>query len=203
MFELSRLPYDSLEPYISSKLLDRHYNGHHKAYVDALNGLVSGTEFEGMSNECLEGIVKKSHGSSRAIFNNASQIWNHDFYWKSMKHDGGGDPTGKFAEMVISNFGSIEGLKTAFTTSGTAHFGSGWVWLIYNTSNKSLSIVSTANADSPLLTEGQYPLLTMDVWEHAYYLDYMNVRKEYIRVFLEHLVNWDFAASRLEAIGVL
>ncbi|ABD43382.1 superoxide dismutase [Anaplasma phagocytophilum] len=206
MFELSDLPYEGLEPYISSHLLDRHYNGHHKTYVDVLNKLVVGTEFEGLGNESLGDIVVKAHNSGsagRAIFNNAAQIWNHDFYWQSMKPNGGGNPPEKLREMIEHSFGSVEGFNNAFTTSGLGQFGSGWVWLVYDEDAKALKVVSTANADSPLLTQGQLPLATMDVWEHAYYLDYLNLRKKYIDVFLEHLLNWDFVLGRLEDAGVL
>ncbi|MCU7611540.1 superoxide dismutase [Anaplasma capra] len=204
MFELSSLPYQSLEPHISDKLLDRHYNGHHKAYVDALNRLVVGTEFEGMGNGDLEKIITKAHGSSntRAIFNNAAQVWNHDFYWKSMKRGGGGNPPERLAKMLSDNFGGVKEFMDAFAASGVGHFGSGWTWLLYDKNSGSLKIVSTPNADSPLLTPGHHPVLAMDVWEHAYYLDYLNVRKKYVDVFLEHLIDWDFALKGLEAAGV-
>ncbi|MGN7661136.1 MAG: superoxide dismutase [Anaplasma sp.] len=204
MFELSSLPYDNLEPHISSKLLDRHYNGHHKTYVDALNKLVVGTEFEGMNNSNLEEIIVKAHGSSttKAIFNNASQVWNHDFYWKSMKKGGGGNPPEKLAQKLSRDFGSVKDFIEAFALSGAGHFGSGWAWLFYNKNSGSLKVTSTPNAESPLLTPGQHALITMDVWEHAYYLDYLNVRRKYVDVFLEHLVNWDFALQRLEAVEI-
>ena len=206
MFELFCLPYASLEPHISAQLLDRHYNGHHKTYVDVLNKLVAGTEFEGLGNGDLRDIIVKAHdkgSAGKAIFNNAAQIWNHDFYWKSMKINGGGAPPEQLVDIVERDFGGYEKFKDTFTACGLGHFGSGWVWLIYDTGAKGLRVVSTANADSPLITPGQLPLITMDVWEHAYYLDYMNVRKKYVDTFLEHLLNWDFVLQRLKDEGVL
>ena len=206
MFELSRLPYDGLEPHISARLLDRHYNGHHKTYVDVLNKLVAGTEFEGLSNDSLPDIVVKSHSignAGKAIFNNAAQIWNHDFYWKSMKCGGGGNPPKKLLGIIESSFGGVEEFKSAFSATGLGQFGSGWAWLVYDLEDKKLKVVSTANADSPLLTAGQRALAVVDVWEHAYYLDYLNVRKRYIDVFLEYLLNWDFVLQGLEDEGVL
>ncbi|MDB1134998.1 superoxide dismutase [Candidatus Anaplasma sp. TIGMIC] len=206
MFELASLPYDGLEPHISAKLLDRHYNGHHRTYVDVLNKLVAGTEFEGLGNESLEDIVVRSHkngSAGRAIFNNAAQIWNHDFYWKSMKRGGGGNPPEKLSGLIDVSFGGMDEFRNAFTASGLGQFGSGWVWLVYEQESKKLRVVNAPNADSPLLTPGQVPLVTMDVWEHAYYLDYLNVRKQYIDVFLDYLLNWDFVLQRLESIGAL
>lgn len=189
-FELPPLPYakNALEPHMSAETLDYHHDKHHAAYVTNLNNLVPGTEFEGKD---LESIIKSSSGG---IFNNAAQVWNHDFFWQSMKPAGGGKPVGKLAEMIDKSFGSYEAFATAFQTTGLAQFGSGWVWLVQD--GETLKIVKTPNADTPA-AHGQHALLTCDVWEHAYYLDYQNRRKDFVQTFLDHLVNWDFAASRL------
>ncbi|QXK91858.1 superoxide dismutase [Neoehrlichia mikurensis] len=199
MFNLMPLPYDNLEPYISAKILDYHYNKHHKGYVNNLNKLVQGTEFQDLSNVDLENIIKRSYNNgAKAIFNNAGQVWNHDFYWQSMKKNGGGNPEGQLADKISADFGSIEEFINIFSASGQSQFGSGWTWLIYDISDDKLKVISTSNADSPLLYDNQYPLITMDVWEHAYYLDYFNVRANYIEVFLKNLVNWEFALQRLQ-----
>jgi Fe-Mn family superoxide dismutase len=191
-FELPALPYpkDALAPHISAETLDFHYGKHHQTYVTNLNNLVPGTEFEGLS---LEEIVLKSSGG---IFNNAAQVWNHTFYWNSLSPNGGGEPTGELAAAINATFGSFEAFKEAFTKCAVTTFGSGWAWLVKN-ADGSLALVSTSNAGCPL-TAGQTPLLTCDVWEHAYYIDYRNARPTYLNAFWA-LVNWEFAASNFAA----
>lgn len=191
-FELPQLPYakDALVPHISEETLEYHYGKHHQTYVTNLNNLVPGTEFEGLS---LEEIIKKSSGG---IFNNAAQIWNHTFYWNSLSPNGGGEPTGDLANAIDRSFGSFAEFKEQFTKCAVTTFGSGWAWLVKN-SDGSLQLVSTSNAGCPL-TEGQTPLLTCDVWEHAYYIDYRNARPKYLEAFWS-LVNWDFAAENYAA----
>ncbi|WP_262695230.1 superoxide dismutase [Kordiimonas aquimaris] len=194
---LPELPYaqTALEPYVSAETLSFHYGKHHNAYVGKLNALIEGTEFEDMS---LEDIIKATAGvaAHAGIFNNAAQIWNHTFYWHSMTPDGGGKPTGALAEMIERDFGGYDQFVAAFKDAGATQFGSGWAWLVYKDSK--LSVVKTANAECPL-TDGVIPLLTMDVWEHAYYLDYQNKRPDYIQVFLDKLVNWSFVEENLSA----
>jgi len=187
-FELPALPYapTQLVPYISEETLEYHHGKHHQTYVTNLNNLVPGTEFEGMS---LEEIIMKS---SEGIFNNAAQVWNHTFYWNSLAPSAGGEPTGALADAINAQFGSFEAFKEAFTKCAVTTFGSGWAWLVKN-EDGSLAIVSTSNAGCPL-TSGQKPLLTCDVWEHAYYIDYRNARPKYLEAFWA-LVNWDFAAA--------
>ena len=191
-FELPPLPYakDALAPHISEETLEYHYGKHHQTYVTNLNNLVPGTEFEGLS---LEEIIKKSSGG---IFNNAAQIWNHTFYWNSLSPNGGGEPTGDLANAIDRSFGSFAEFKEQFTKCAVTTFGSGWAWLVKN-SDGSLQLVSTSNAGCPL-TEGQTPLLTCDVWEHAYYIDYRNARPKYLEAFWS-LVNWDFAVENYAA----
>ncbi len=188
--ELPPLPYamDALEPYISKETLEYHYGKHHKAYVDNLNNLIPGTEFENLT---LEEIILKASGP---IFNNAAQVWNHTFYWNSMRPNGGGEPDGKLADAIRRDFGSFEAFREAFSKAAVTLFGSGWAWLVKNPDGK-LQIVQTNNAGNPL-TSGQKPLLTCDVWEHAYYIDYRNARPKYVENFW-NLVNWDFAAQNL------
>lgn len=188
---LPDLPYsqDALEPHISANTLSFHYGKHHNAYVVNLNKLTAGTELESKS---LEEIVKSSEGG---IFNNAAQVWNHTFYWNSMKPNGGGAPTGKIAELIDSSFGSYDEFKTQFAAAGATQFGSGWAWLVKK--GDKLEIVKTANAETPLTDSSVTPLITMDVWEHAYYLDFQNARPAYIETFLSSLVNWDFANANL------
>ena len=190
-FELPALPYDrdALEPHISRETLDYHYGKHHNTYVVKLNGLVEGTELESKS---LEDIVKSSEGG---IFNNAAQIWNHTFYWHCLSPNGGGQPSGALAEAINSAFGSFEDFVTKFTDSAVNNFGSGWTWLVKN-ADGSVEIVNTSNAATPLTTN-QVPLLTCDVWEHAYYIDYRNVRPDYLKAFWA-LVNWEFVAGNYE-----
>jgi Fe-Mn family superoxide dismutase len=188
VYELPALPYakDALAPHISEQTLEFHYGKHHQSYVTNLNNLVPGTEFEGMS---LEQIIAKS---SAGVFNNAAQIWNHTFYWNSLSPSGGGEPAGGLRHAISTEFGSFETFKEEFTKCALTTFGSGWAWLVQN-KDGSLALVSTSNAACPL-TEGQAPLLTCDVWEHAYYIDYRNARPKYLEAFWA-LVNWDFAAD--------
>jgi len=188
--ELPSLPYanDALAPHISAETLAFHYGKHHQTYVTNLNKLIAGTEFETLS---LEEIVRRSSGG---IFNNAAQVWNHTFYWNSLKPNGGGTPTGAIAEAIDTAFGSFEKFRDAFTQCAITTFGSGWAWLVKN-ADGSLALVSTSNAGCPLTT-GQTPILTCDVWEHAYYIDYRNARPQYLEAFW-NLVNWDFASSNL------
>ncbi|MCX7085621.1 MAG: superoxide dismutase [Fe] [Methylococcales bacterium] len=191
-FELPALPYGTnrLVPYISEETLEFHHGKHHQTYVTNLNNLVPGTEFEGLS---LEEIILKSSGP---IFNNAAQVWNHTFYWNSLIPNGGGAPTGELGELINTTFGSFEKFKEEFTKTAVTTFGSGWAWLVKN-SDGSLALVSTSNAGCPLTT-GQTPLLTCDVWEHAYYIDYRNARPAYLEAFWA-LVNWDFAEANYKA----
>ncbi|MBF6650377.1 MULTISPECIES: superoxide dismutase [Fe] [unclassified Methylobacter] len=191
-FELPALPYakDALAPHISEETLEYHYGKHHQAYVTNLNNLIPGTEFEGLS---LEEIIVKSSGG---IFNNAAQVWNHTFYWNCLTPNGGGQPTGALADAINAAFGSFEKFKEEFTKCAITTFGSGWAWLVKN-ADGSLAIVSTSNAGCPLTT-GQTPLMTCDVWEHAYYIDYRNARPSYVDHFWS-LVNWDFVAKNFSA----
>lgn len=191
-FELPALPYakNELAPYISEETLEYHYGKHHQTYVTNLNNLIPGTEFEGLS---LEDIILKSSGG---IFNNAAQVWNHTFYWNSLAPNGGGEPTGDLADAINVTFGSFVKFKEDFTKTAVTTFGSGWAWLVKN-ADGSLALVSTSNAGTPLTT-GQIPLLTCDVWEHAYYIDYRNARPAYLEAFWA-LVNWDFAAANFSA----
>lgn len=187
-FELPALPYtlDALAPHISQETLEYHYGKHHRAYVNNLNNLIPDTEFENMT---LEDIIQKATGG---IFNNAAQIWNHTFYWHSLSPQGGGEPTGDLAEKIKHTFGSFDNFKTAFTKAAATQFGSGWAWLVKNNKNE-LEIMQTSNAGNPLL-DGKKPLLTCDVWEHAYYIDTRNDRAAYINHFW-NLVNWTFASE--------
>ena len=190
-FELPKLPYDmdALEPQISKETLEYHYGKHHQAYVNNLNKLVADTADE---NKSLEEIMTSATGG---LFNNAAQVWNHTFYWNCLKPNGGGEPTGKLLELITKACGSFSAFKEKFSETAAKHFGSGWVWLVQN-SDDSLEIVSTGNAANPL-TEKKTPLLTCDVWEHAYYIDYRNARPKYIEAFW-NLVNWDFVESCLK-----
>ncbi len=190
-FTLPQLPYtmDALAPHISKETLEYHYGKHHQAYVNNLNKLISGTEFESMP---LEEIMMKSKGG---VFNNAAQVWNHTFYWHCLSPNGGGEPQGQLAEAINKSFGSFAAFKEQFTQTAATTFGSGWAWLVQEASG-ALKIISTSNAGSPM-TEGLTALLTCDVWEHAYYIDYRNVRPDYINAFWS-LVHWDFAAANLK-----
>jgi Fe-Mn family superoxide dismutase len=190
-FELPALPYalDALAPHISKETLEYHYGKHHMTYVTNLNNLVKDTEF---ANKSLEDIIMTAKGP---IFNNAAQIWNHTFYWHSMKPNGGGKPTGKLLEAIERDFGSFDKFKEDFSKITIGTFGSGWGWLVKDAHGK-LSVVSTSNAGTPL-TDGKTPLITCDVWEHAYYIDFRNLRAKYVDAFWA-LVNWDFAAKNFE-----
>lgn len=187
-FTLPDLPYalDALAPAISKETLEYHWGKHHRAYVTNLNNLIPGTEFEKMS---LEEIIKNSTGG---IFNNAAQVWNHTFYWHCMKPNGGGEPTDALLKAIEKTFGSFAQFKETFTKTALTTFGSGWAWLVKN-KDGTLAIVSTSNAGNPM-TDGKKPLLTCDVWEHAYYIDYRNLRPAYVDAFW-NLVNWDFVAQ--------
>ncbi len=188
-FELPALPYakDALEPHISAETLEFHYGKHHATYVTKLNGLVEGTAMADMS---LEDIVKQSDGG---VFNNAAQIWNHTFYWNSLSPNGGGEPSGALAEAINAKWGSFEDFKAAFNDKAVNNFGSSWTWLV-KTADGSLDIVNTSNAGTPITEEGLTPLMTVDLWEHAYYIDYRNVRPNYLGGFWS-LVNWEFASA--------
>lgn len=190
--QLPPLPYEinALAPHISAETLEFHHGKHHQTYVTNLNNLIPGTEFENLS---LEEIVKTSSGG---IFNNAAQIWNHTFYWNSLSPTGGGEPTGALADAINATFGSFANFKAEFTKTAVTTFGSGWAWLVKN-ADGSLALVSTSNAATPLTT-GQTPLLTCDVWEHAYYIDFRNARPKYLEAFWS-LVNWEFAAANFAA----
>lgn len=189
-FELPALPYEknALEPHISAETLEYHYGKHHNTYVVNLNNLIKGTEFEGKS---LEEIIKTSTGG---IFNNAAQVWNHTFYWHCLSPKGGNAPTGAVADAINKAFGSFEAFKEELTKSAVGNFGSGWTWLVKK-ADGSLAIVNTSNAATPL-TSGDKPLLTVDVWEHAYYIDYRNARPKYLESFWA-LVNWEFVVKNL------
>jgi Fe-Mn family superoxide dismutase len=194
--ELPDLPYaiDALEPHVSATTLQFHHGKHHKAYVDKLNAAIAGTEYEGHS---LEAIITASHKAADAgVFNNAAQAWNHTFLWHSMTPSGGGEPDGALAEAINTRFGNLAGFRDAFKAAALGQFGSGWTWLVRKAG--ALEIVSTGNAETPL-TDGLTPLLTLDVWEHAYYLDYQNQRDAYIDAYLDRLINWDFAAQNHDA----
>jgi Fe-Mn family superoxide dismutase len=184
------LPYanNALVPHISQETIEYHYGKHHKAYVDNLNKLIPGTEYDNMS---LEEIIKKASG---AIFNNAAQVWNHTFYWNCLSPRGGGEPAGAVADAINKQFGSFAQFKEKFTGAATTLFGSGWAWLVKN-ADGSLAVEATSNAGNPL-RDGKKPLLTCDVWEHAYYIDYRNARAKYVEAFW-NLVNWQFVAKNL------
>jgi Fe-Mn family superoxide dismutase len=193
-FSLPPLPYEkgALAPHISAETLEFHYGKHHQAYVTNLNKLLEGKP---EANKSLEEVVLSSEGG---VFNNAAQVWNHTFYWHSMKPQGGGAPTGDLADAIKRDFGSVEKFGEEFSNAGATQFGSGWAWLVLG-KDKKLAVTKTANADLPL-KHGQTPLLTMDVWEHAYYIDYRNARPKYIETFLKSLVNWDFALANLKKV---
>lgn len=191
-FQLPPLPYaqDALVPHMSAETLEYHHGKHHKTYVDNLNKLVPGTEFEGKS---LEEIIMKSSGG---VFNNAAQIWNHTFFWNCLSPQGGGEPTGELAAALTRDFGSIEKFKELFADASVKQFGSGWGWLVKNSAGK-LEILSTSNAETPM-TKGHKALLTCDVWEHAYYIDYRNSRPNFLAAFWK-IVNWSFVEKNFRA----
>jgi Fe-Mn family superoxide dismutase len=191
-FSLPDLPYpkNALEPHISEETLEYHYGKHHQTYVDKLNGLVEGTED---ADKPLEEIIRNSSGG---LFNNAAQVWNHTFYWNCMSPNGGGKPTGALAEAIDRDFGSFDNFVEKFNESAVGNFGSGWTWLVQNPDG-SLAIINTDDAGTPVTGDAR-PLLTADVWEHAYYIDYRNARPKYLDAFW-NVVNWDFVASRLSS----
>ncbi|HEX2658212.1 MAG TPA: superoxide dismutase [Polyangia bacterium] len=191
-FTLSDLPYgsDALAPHMSAETLSFHHGKHHKAYVDNLNKLVADKPEAGKT---LEEIILSAQGP---MFNNAAQIWNHDFFWKSMRPGGGGTPSGALLQKIVADFGSAEDFATKLSTAAATQFGSGWAWLVLDQGK--LAVTATSNADLPM-KHNQKALLTIDVWEHAYYIDHRNARPKYIETFLNHLANWDFAAANLAA----
>lgn len=191
--ELPALPYarDALAPHISAETIDYHYGKHHNSYVVNLNKMIEGTDH---AQKSLEDIIRSSEGG---MFNNAAQIWNHTFYWNSLSPNGGGAPSGALANAITSAFGSFDELKEKMTASAAGNFGSGWTWLVKN-ADGTLEIVNTSNADTPITDASVTPLLTIDVWEHAYYVDYRNARPEYLKNFWE-LANWEFAAKNYSA----
>jgi superoxide dismutase, Fe-Mn family len=195
MFTLPPLPFpeDALAPVISANTLSFHYGKHHKAYVDNLNKLVAGTEYEGAT---LEKIIKDTAGKAdkSGIFNNAAQVWNHTFYWNGLRANGGGKPSGRIAQMIESDLGGYEQFKKDFANAGVTQFGSGWAWVVLD--GGKLKIVNTGNADTPM-TKGQTAILTLDVWEHAYYLDYQNRRPDHLNACIDKLLNWEFANTNL------
>tara|TARA_R110001599_G_scaffold144783_1_gene326643 strand:+ start:60845 stop:61447 length:603 start_codon:yes stop_codon:yes gene_type:complete len=195
-FELPALPYETnaLEPHMSANTFDFHHGKHHNTYVVNLNKLLEGSPLEGKS---LEEIITATAGdaSKAGMFNNAAQVWNHTFFWNSMSPNGGGEPSGDLATKINEDFGSLDAFKEKFKEAGATQFGSGWAWLVVGDGGK-LEIVKTPNAENPM-TQGKTPLLTCDVWEHAYYLDYQNRRPDFLTAFLDNLVNWDFAAENL------
>ena len=194
-FALPPLPYseNALEPYTSAKTISFHYGKHHKAYVDNLNKAAAGTDLEGQP---LDQVIRAVAGDPKrtGVFNNAAQVWNHTFFWSCMKPSGGGRPPGEVAKRIDAAFGSYEGFAEQFKAAAVGRFGSGWGWLVEE--GGALKIVSTSNADTPMVNR-QKALLTVDVWEHAYYLDYQNRRPDFVQAFLDHLVNWDFVAGNL------
>lgn len=190
---LPALPYakDALAPHLSEETLEYHYGKHHNAYVTNLNNLITGTEFE---NASLEDIIKKAQGG---VYNNAAQIWNHTFFWNCMKPNGGAAPTGALADAINAKWGSYDDFKAAFQASAVGNFGSGWTWLVKK-ADGSVDIVNMGAAGTPLTT-GDTPLLCIDVWEHAYYIDYRNARPKFVETFLTSLVNWEFASANFAA----
>lgn len=196
-YELPPLPYDyeALAPHISSDTLKFHHDKHHAAYVTNYNKMA---DEAGMADKSIEEVIKATYGDSSktGIFNNAAQAWNHSFYWNCMKPSGGGMPTGALADKINADFGSFDKFKEQFLTAGGTQFGSGWAWLVLD--NGTLKVTKTPNAENPLV-HGQVPLLTMDVWEHAYYLDYQNRRPDYAKTFMDSLVNWDYVGEQLAA----
>lgn len=194
-FTLPDLPFakDALEPHMSSDTLDYHHGKHHKAYVEKANKMTEGTDIQNMD---LEDAVVAAKDKDQGTFNNVAQHYNHSFFWKCLTPNGGGEPTGALAEQIKKDFGSLDDFKKAFKEKGAGQFGSGWAWLCYGDDNK-LCVCNTANAENPL-TKGRKPLLTCDVWEHAYYLDYQNRRPDFLDTFLDKLVNWEFAAENFD-----
>jgi Fe-Mn family superoxide dismutase len=194
-FTLPDLPYahDALEPHMSKETLEFHHDKHHKTYVDKANDLISGTDLEGKD---LEDVVRDSHKTDQALFNNAAQHYNHTHFWQWMKPNGGGDVPKALEQAIEDVFGDLDGFKEKFIEAGTGQFGSGWVWLAMT--HKGLDIMATPNGENPLV-HGSVPLLGCDVWEHSYYIDYRNGRADYLKAFLNHLVNWDYVAECYKA----
>jgi Fe-Mn family superoxide dismutase len=194
-FQLPDLPWapDALAPHVSAETIGFHHGKHHATYVTKLNQAVEGTPY---ANKTLEEIIKETVGdaSKAGVFNNAAQIWNHTFFWNSMKPGGGGEPSGALKDKIVAAFGGVDKFNEDFANKAATLFGSGWTWLV--AAGDKVEIVQTFNAGNPM-TDGKTPLLTLDVWEHAYYLDYQNRRPDFIKAFLENLVNWDFAAANL------
>ena len=196
-FELPALPYEptALEPFISANTLSFHHGKHHLAYVNNLNGLIKDTDLAGKSLEEIILAAWADRPAKQGIFNNAAQVWNHTFFWNSLKKNGGGKPTGKILAKIEADIGSFDKFIEEFKAAATTQFGSGWAWLVLDTDGK-LKITKTGNAETPL-TAGQKPLLTVDVWEHAYYLDYQNRRPDFVQAFIDHLINWEFVEANL------
>jgi Fe-Mn family superoxide dismutase len=196
-FELPKLPWaeDALDPHVSARTISFHHGKHHAAYVTKLNAAIEGTA---LAERTLEEIILEAAGdaSKAGIFNNAAQVWNHTFFWNSMKPGGGGQPSGELAGAIDASFGSFSAFKEEFSNKAATLFGSGWVWLVK--SGNKLEIVTTTNAGTPL-TDGKTALLTLDVWEHAYYIDHQNRRPDFIKAYLENLVNWEFAQANFDA----
>lgn len=197
-FELAPLPYayDSLAPYTSAETLEFHHDKHHATYVTNLNNLIKGTEFEGLS---LEDVIKQSAGKNIPIFNNAAQHWNHHHFWLWQKKDGGGKKVpGKIQALIDRDLGGYDKFRADFIQAGATQFGSGWAWLVFK--DGKLSITKTSNADNPM-TQGATPILTADVWEHGYYIDYRNLRVKFLEAFVDHLLNWDYVLETYEAVA--
>jgi len=193
---LPNLSIDALEPHISARTFEFHHSKHHKAYVDNTNKLIEGTALAGQGLEAII-IAAAADVTKKGLFNNAAQVWNHSFFWKCLKPNGGGRPTGKIAAQIDKELGGYEKFAADFKNAGVTQFGSGWAWLCLK--DGKLAIVQSANAESPIVS-GSTPLLVVDVWEHAYYLDYQNRRPDFLQAFLDHLVNWDFVNSNLEQL---
>jgi superoxide dismutase, Fe-Mn family len=195
-FSLPALPYadDALAPTISASTISFHYGKHHKTYVDNLNKMADGKDW---ANKSLEEVIQLSAGKPdmAGVFNNSAQIWNHTFYWNCLKPNGGGAPSGKLADMINAAFGSYDNFKKEFANAAVTQFGSGWAWLVAQ--GDAVKLVKTGNAETPLTQAGVKPLLTIDVWEHAYYVDYQNRRADYVNALIDKLINWDFATANL------
>jgi Fe-Mn family superoxide dismutase len=194
-FTLAELPYNrtALEPHVSKHTLDLHHGKHHRSYIEKLNKAIAGSPYEGLSIEDIIG--KARDASDAAIYNNAAQSWNHAFLWHSMSPEGGGDPDGELKKALDRSFRDMDEFRSLFKSAATGQFGSGWTWLVRD--GDELRVISTSNADTPIV-DGMEPLLTLDVWEHAYYLDYQNERDRYVDAFLENLINWEFAAMNFD-----
>ncbi|RTK92277.1 MAG: superoxide dismutase [Rickettsiales bacterium] len=196
-FTLPKLPFDKgdFQPDFTTETFDYHYDKHHNAYVTNLNNLLKdNSEFDGLD---LEQIINKSHNNNASIFNNAAQVWNHSFFWNSIKPKAGGKPSGKIGAQIEKDFGSYDDFATEFKQAAVTQFGSGWAWLVYCSKDQKLKIVKTGNAETPI-TQNLHPLIACDVWEHAYYIDYRNKRPDYVSIFIERMINWEFAEMHLE-----